>query len=218
MEHSDVKTFFHEFGHLIHHLLARSSKWVSQNGVSVEWDFVEAPSQLLEEWVWDPAVLARFAKHVETGAPIPAELVAKMRAADELGKGMHVMRQLKFAALSYELHSTDPSKMDLLAFAKDIDKRYSPYPYVPSTFEYLSFGHLDGYSSMYYTYQWSLVMAKDIFTRFSKAGLLDTATAAEYREKILAPGGRKDAAQLMKDFLGRPSSLDAYKAWLEKDG
>jgi thimet oligopeptidase len=88
---------------------------------------------------------------------------------------------------------------------------------VPGTHEYASFGHLDGYSSMYYTYQWSLVMAKDIFTRFAKNGLLDSATAGEYRDKILAPGGRKDAADLMKDFLGREANLDAYRAWLERN-
>jgi thimet oligopeptidase len=217
MEHGDVKTFFHEFGHLIHHLLARSTKWVNQNGTSVEWDFVEAPSQLLEEWVWDAKVLARFAKHVETKQPIPPELVEKMRRADEFGKGTAVMRQLKFAALSYELHSKDPSKLNLAEFLKDVDKRFSPYPFVPGTYEYASFGHLEGYSSMYYTYQWSLVMAKDIFTRFAKNGLLDPATAGEYRDKILAQGGRRDAADLMKDFLGRESNLDAYRAWLERN-
>jgi thimet oligopeptidase len=154
MQHSDVRTFFHEFGHLIHHLLARSSKWVNQTGISVEWDFVEAPSQLLEEWVWDPAVLSRFAKHIENGQPISADLVAKMRAAEEFGKGTHTMRQLKFAALSYELHARDPKSLELVAVAKDIDKRYSPYPFVPGTYEYASFGHLEGYSSMYDTYQW----------------------------------------------------------------
>ncbi len=217
MQHSDVRTFFHEFGHLIHHLLAKSSKWSNQNGVSVEWDFVEAPSQLLEEWIWDVSVLGRFAKNVETQQPIPAEMVAKLRAAEEFGKGTNVMRQLKFAALSYELHARDPKGLDLVTFMKDVDKRYSPFPYVPGTYEYASFGHLEGYSSMYYTYQWSLVMAKDIFTRFAKAGLLDRPTASEYRDKILVPGGRRDASELMKDFLGREASLDAYKAWIERN-
>lgn len=216
MQHSDVRTFFHEFGHLIHHLLAKSSKWSNQNGVSVEWDFVEAPSQLLEEWIWDVSVLGRFAKN-EAGEAIPAELVNKLRAAEEFGKGTNVMRQLKFASLSYELHARDPKGLDLVAFQKDIDKKLSPFPYPAGTYEYASFGHLEGYSSMYYTYQWSLVMAKDIFTRFAKAGLLDRATASEYRDKILVPGGRKDAAVLMKDFLGREASLDAYRIWLERN-
>jgi thimet oligopeptidase len=217
MEHGDVRTLFHEFGHLIHHLLAQSSKWVNESGISVEWDFVEAPSQLLEEWVWDPAVLARFAKHYETKQPIPAELVQKMRSADEFGKGTTVMRQLHLTAMSYELHAKDPKKLDLTKFAKEVAKKYSPYPFVPGTHEYDSFGHLEGYSSMYYTYQWSLVIAKDLFTRFAKAGLLDAPTAADYRMKILVPGGTKDAASLVKDFLGRDSNLDAYRAWLERD-
>lgn len=217
MDHGDVRTFFHEFGHLIHHLLARSSKWANLSGISVELDFAEAPSQLLEEWVWDPEVLARFAKNIDTGAPIPPELVAKMRKADELGKGMGVMRQLSLAALSYELHAKDPTGIDLVKTAKAIHKRYNPFPWIEGSQEYASFGHLEGYSSMYYTYQWSLVIAKDIFTRFAKAGLLDPTTAGDYRTKILMQGGKRDAAELVRDFLGRDFNLAAYKAWLERD-
>src|SRR5262249_37730306 len=162
---------FHEFGHLVHHLLARGSKWVNQSGISTEWDFVEAPSQLLEEWTWDPDVLGRFATHVEDGKAIPAELVKKMRAADEFGKGVAVMRQVVYAALSYEAHAKDPKGMNFLDFQKSVQKHYSPYPYLEGTHEYEGFGHIEGYSSMYYTYQWSLVLAKDIFTRFKKSGL-----------------------------------------------
>ncbi len=215
MEHGDVITFFHEFGHLIHQLLARDSKWINQSGINVEWDFVEAPSQLLEEWAWDPVVLARFAK--KDGEPIPAELVVKMKRASEFGKGIHVMRQVAYTALSYELHAKDPKKVDILPFMKEVQKKYSPYPYIEGTHEYAGFGHLEGYSSMYYTYQWSLVLAKDIFTRFEKAGLLDRATFADYRAKILAPGGMRDAGDLVTSFLGRPWNLKAYKTWLEKD-
>ena len=217
MEHQQVVTYFHEFGHLIHHLLARGSKWVNLSGIRVEWDFVEAPSQLLEEWAWDPAVLARFAKHIETDEPISADVVAKMRASSEFGKGVHIMRQVFYTALSYHLHATDPAKVDLLQFMKNMQARYMPYPYVDGTHTYASFGHLEGYSSMYYTYQWSLVLAKDIFTRFAKAGLLDTATAQEYREKILMPGGSVDADELVESFLGRPQNLEAYRTWLESD-
>ena len=217
MEHTQVVTYFHEFGHLVHHLLARGSTWVNQAGINVEWDFVEAPSQLLEEWAWDPAVLARFAKHIETDEPISADVVKKMRASSEFGKGVHIMRQLFYTALSYELHQADPAKVDLTAFTRDIQQRYMPYPFIEGTHTYAGFGHLDGYSSMYYTYQWSLVLAKDIFTRFSQAGLLDAKVAQDYREKILAPGGTKDAAQLVQDFLGRESNLQAYRKWLESE-
>jgi thimet oligopeptidase len=217
MEHTDVSTMFHEFGHLIHHLLARGSPWVNQCGISTEWDFVEAPSQLLEEWTWDPAVLHRFATHVTSNEPIPAPIVAKMRAAEEFGKGVVVMRQLFYAALSYYAHARDPKGMDLLTFQREIQAKYSPYPYLEDTHEYEGFGHIEGYSSMYYTYQWSLALAKDIFTRFQKSGLLDAATAADYKKEILLPGGSKDAAELVQTFLGRPHDLVAYKKWLEAE-
>jgi len=217
MEHTQVVTYFHEFGHLVHQLLANGSKWANLAGINVEWDFVEAPSQLLEEWAWDPDVLARFAKHIETDAPIPAEIVKKMRASSEFGKGAHVMRQIFYTALSFGYHAQSPEGLDLLAFQKEIQKKYMPYPYIEGTHTYAGFGHLNGYSSMYYTYQWSLVIAKDIFTKFKAAGLLDPKVAREYRESILAPGGARPAADLVKAFLGRESNLDAYRQWLEAE-
>ncbi len=216
MEHSQVVTYFHEFGHLVHHLLATDSPWANQGGINTEWDFVEAPSQLLEEWAWDPAVLQRFAKHAKTNEPIPADVVKKMRASSEFGKGVHVMRQVALTALSFELHSeAEPSKLELEAKAKDVAKRYSPYPYPEGTHQYASFGHLNGYSSMYYTYQWSLSLAKDIFTRFEKEGLLNQSVAQAYVQKILRPGGARDASELVKEFLGREPNLDAYRKWLQ---
>ena len=215
MEHSDVQTFFHEFGHLIHQLLARRGSWVTLAGINVEWDFVEAPSQILEEWAWDPSVLARFAKHVETQEPIPAALVAKMRAADEFGKGVNVMRQVFYTAFSYFLHATDPGSMDLDRFTDKMYKAYNPYRRMKADHVYANFGHLMGYSSMYYTYQWSLVIAKDLFTRFKANGMLDAETAQAYRKAILEPGGTADAASLVEDFLGRPFNTEAYKDWLE---
>lgn len=216
MEHNDVTTLFHEFGHLIHHLLASSSTWVNLSGINTEWDFVEAPSQLLEEWTWDVGVLQRFALHAETKAPIPADMVAKLRASAEFGKGTHVMRQVFLTALSYELHARDPKTVDPEKVTPELTKKYNPYPHVEGTHLYAGFGHLEGYSSMYYTYQWSLALAKDIFTRFEKAGLLDGATAKDYREKILKQGGRRDAKVLVSDFLGRETNLDAYKKWLDR--
>ena len=214
MEHSQVVTLFHEFGHLIHHLLARGSDWVTLSGINVEWDFVEAPSQLLEEWAWNPTVLARFARHHKTNEAIPEALVEKMKAASEFGKGLHIMRQIFYQAMSFYLHNRNPAKMELVGFTKQMQRKYSPYPYVEGTHVYASFGHLNGYSSMYYTYQWSLALAKDIFTKFAANGILDPKTAQDYREKILRPGGTKDAKALVSDFLGRESNLDAYKKWI----
>ncbi len=216
MEHQQVVTYFHEFGHLVHHLLANGSPWVTLGGISTEWDFVEAPSQLLEEWAWDPTVLARFAHHIETNEPIPASMVERMRRSSEFGKGIHVQRQLYYTALSFYLYTADPSSLDLSAFERETMKKYSPFPYPPGTHGYASFGHLSGYTSAYYTYQWSLVLAKDIFTRFDAEGLLSPKTARDYRQAILMPGGSKDAAALVGDFLGRPSTIDAYRAWLDR--
>ncbi len=217
LEHSDVRTFFHEFGHLLHHVLGGHTRWAAQSGVATEWDFVEAPSQMLEEWVWDPEVLARFARHVESGLPIPAELVRRMRAADEYGKGLMVRQQMFYAATSLELHRRDPAGLDSTAVVAELQERYTPFRHVPGTYFQESFGHLDGYSAIYYTYMWSLVIAKDLFGPFRDAGLLDPAPARRYRRAILEPGGSRPAAELVRDFLGRPHAFDAFAAWLDAE-
>ena len=215
MEHSDATTFFHEFGHLMHQLLA-TQPWINQAGINCEWDFVEAPSQLLEEWTWDAQILRRFAHHHETGEPIPAELVAQMRQADELGKGVHVMRQMFYARLSFVMHAQDPQRLLPLDVMQEVQKGYSPYPYEPDTYTYCNFGHINGYSSMYYTYMWSLVLAKDLFTRFKAQGLLDAETARAYRGAVLEPGGAVDAADMVRTFLGREHTFTAFEEWLER--
>ncbi|HUT78313.1 MAG TPA: M3 family metallopeptidase [Polyangia bacterium] len=215
MEHGDVTTFFHEFGHLMHHLLGSGYPWANLSGISCEWDFVEVPSQLMEEWAWDPGVLSGFARHDETGEAIPEELVRKMKAADEFGKGVHVMRQMFFAALSFAFHNRDPKGVDLGGLLQETQRRYSPYPHEPGTWLHANFGHLEGYSSMYYTYMWSLVLSKDIFTRFSKAGLMDAVVAADYRKHVIGAGGAVDAADQVRNFLGRETSFDAFGDYLE---
>ncbi|MBU1537305.1 Zn-dependent oligopeptidase [Myxococcota bacterium] len=216
MEHSQVTTFFHEFGHLMHQLLAGNHHWITQTGINCEWDFVEAPSQLMEEWAWNHDILSRFAKHFKTGAVIPKDLVEKMRKADEFGKGVHVMRQMFFAQLSYYLHSSDPSKFNLLKELKALTRKMSPYPYLAGTYSYANFGHLNGYTSMYYTYMWSLVMAKDLLTRFEKEGMMNKKVTTDYMNSVLVPGGSEDAALMVKHFLGRDYSFAAFKTWLEK--
>ncbi|WP_242353407.1 MULTISPECIES: M3 family metallopeptidase [unclassified Anaeromyxobacter] len=214
MEHGDVKTFFHEFGHLLHHVLGGHTRWAGQSGVATEWDFVEAPSQMLEEWVWDPGVLAGFARHVDTGAPLPADAVRRMKAADEYGKGLMVRQQMFYAATSLELHRRDPKSLDTTALVAELQERYTPFRHVDGTYFHESFGHLDGYSAVYYTYMWSLVIAKDLFGPFREKGLMDPEPARRYRRAILEPGGSKPAAELVKDFLGRPHAFDAYEQWL----
>ncbi|MFL5303539.1 MAG: M3 family metallopeptidase, partial [Anaeromyxobacteraceae bacterium] len=217
MEHGDVKTFFHEFGHLLHHVLGGQTRWAAHAGVSTEWDFVEAPSQLLEEWTWDPAVLATFARHHQTGEPIPADLVRRMKAADETGKGFQVRQQMFYAALSLELHRRDPAGLDSTALANALMERYTPFRHVDGTFFHASFGHLEGYSAIYYTDMWSLVIAKDLFSEFEKGGLMDPGVAGRYRAAVLERGGSAPAEQLVTEFLGRSHGFDAWTRWIEKD-
>jgi thimet oligopeptidase len=215
MDHGEVSTYFHEFGHLLHHTLGGHQPWIRLSGVATEWDFVEAPSQLFEEWALDPAVLQRFALHHQTQAPIPADLIEKMRAAHEFGQGVGTRRQMFYAALSLYLHNRDPKGMDTTAEMIRLHNAFHPLPYAPDSHTHASFGHLEGYSAIYYTYMWSLVIAKDIVSAFRDKGFLDKGVAMRYRERILEPGGTKPAAQLVEDFLGRPYSFDAFRAWLE---
>lgn len=211
MEHSDVVTLFHEFGHLVHHVLGGRQRFARFSGVATEWDFVEAPSQMLEEWAWDAEVLRSFAID-EDGARIPAELVARMRAAKEFGKGYQARTQMFYAAVSYVLHSGPVE--DLTATVRELQQRYDAFDYIEGTHFQTSFGHLEGYTSGYYTYMWSLVIAKDLFSAFDPADLFDTAVSHRYRDAVLAAGGTADAADLVADFLGRPYSFEAFAAWL----
>ena len=217
MEHGDVVVMFHEFGHLMHHVLGGKHHWVRLSGVATEQDFVEAPSQMFEEWGWRYETLSRFAKHVDTGAVIPKELVEKMRKAEKFGIGTQTAQQMFYAALALAFHQTDPAKLDQLATVKRLQAKYTPFAYLEGTKFHTSFGHLVGYSSMYYTYMWSLVIAKDMLTPFDKAGsLMATDVTHRYRDKILAPGGSKDAADLVKDFLGRPYDFKAFEKYLSE--
>jgi thimet oligopeptidase len=209
--------FFHEFGHLLHHIFAGRQKWGGISGIKAEWDFTEAPSQLLEEWTRDATTLARFALHHETGEPIPAELVARLRASEEFGKGLLVRSQMAFADLSLSLYRMPPADVDPVAVERETRARHLPPSFVvDDVFMHLSFGHLDGYSAIYYTYMWSLVIAKDLFTAFDRAELLAPEVATRYRDRVLAPGGAKPAARLIEDFLGRPYGFDAFEAWLAR--
>jgi thimet oligopeptidase len=216
MDHGDVVTMFHELGHLMHHVLGGHHHWLRQSGVATERDFVEAPSQMFEEWAWSYETLSRFAKHVDTGAVIPKDLVEKMRRADRFGKGTWAVQQLLYAAISLRFHQMDPAKLDQLAVVKQMQTKYTPFPFVEGTKLHTSFGHLIGYSSMYYTYMWSLVIAKDLLTAFDKKGLMATDVTGAYRDKVLAGGGTKDAADLVKDFLGRPYNFKAFEKYLSE--
>jgi thimet oligopeptidase len=217
MLHTDLETLFHEWGHLLHHIFGGHTRWVGIAGTTTEWDFVEAPSQMLEEWTWAPETLRTFARHHETDEPIPVDLVERMKAASEFGKGLYVRQQMFYAALSLDLHTRNPDGLDTSAVVAELQGEYTPFAFVPETSFETSFTHLDGYSALYYTYMWSLVIAKDMFTMFSRHGLLDADTAARYRRLVLEPGSSKPAADLVADFLGRPYSFTAYETWLAAD-
>jgi len=190
---------------------------VGIGGISTEQDFVEAPSQMLEEWTWDPETLRTFARHYQTNEPIPAELVLRMRRANEFGKALGVRQQMVYAKLSLSVYDRDPKQVDTTAMVKELVTKYLPTPYVEGTHFQTSFGHLDGYSAVYYTYMWSLVIAKDLFSQFDRSRLLAPEAAAKYRDTILVPGGSKPAAALVRDFLGRPFDFAAWEAWLNRE-
>jgi thimet oligopeptidase len=213
MDHHEVVTLFHEFGHLMHHVLAGRHEWVRFSGVATEWDFVEAPSQMLEEWAWDAGVLQVFARNAE-GTPIPTELVDRMRAADEFGKGFLARTQMFYAAVSYKLHMEMPD--DITARLFELYPEYSLIAPLEGTHFHAGFGHLEGYTSAYYTYMWSLVIAKDLFSAFDADDLFAPEVAHRYRDAVLTAGGSKDAADLVEDFLGRPYNTDAFTAWLNR--
>ncbi len=216
MNHSQVETFLHEFGHLLHHIFSGRQQWYSFSGVSTEWDFVEAPSQMLEEWIWDSETLKLFAKNAQ-GETIPDALIEKMNQARYFGRGLWVKNQLFYAATSLNYYNRAPESFELLPMMIAMQEKYSPYDYVEGTHFYASFGHLYGYSAIYYTYMWSLVIANDMFSKFQKYGLMNPEVAGEYMAKVLAPGGSKDAARLVEDFLGRPYSFAAFEKELNQN-
>ena len=215
MEHNQVETFLHEFGHLMHDIFGGSQRWIGISGISTEWDFVEAPSQMLEEWIWDKETLQQFAIN-EDGEVIPDELVEKMNAARDFGRGVNARHQMFYAAVSLNYYNRDPETFDLLTSLKDLQKQYSPYEYIDGTHLYANFGHLYGYSAIYYTYKWSEVISYDMFSRFEAEGLRNTKTAGEYRERVLSPGGSRDAADLVEAFLGRPYGFESYERRLNQ--
>jgi thimet oligopeptidase len=217
MQYSEVVTFFHEFGHLMHHILGSQGQWSGQGGFNVEGDFVESPSQMLEEMFHDTGILQSFGKHYQTGESIPASLIAKMNAASAYGRGYWLQRQLVFASYSLQVHDMDPAKLDFDALVKEDDARFSPFTPVEGDRYYAAFTHLVGYTSNYYTYVLDKVIAIDFFAQFDKHNMLDGPTAMRYRRAVLEPGASKPAAELVKDFLGRAQNMDALKVWMNEE-
>jgi thimet oligopeptidase len=217
MDYGDVQTFFHEFGHLMHHILGGQQAWAGISGISMESDFVEAPSQMLEEWIRSPQVLAKFARHYKTGEPIPAELVARMNRASAFGRGFWIARQNALTAISYDVYKTKPDSVDLDAVTLDDNRKYTLFTQLPDTHMWASFGHLSGYSSAYYTYLWDKVIAEDFFLQFDHHNLLAGDAPMKYRRVVLEPGGSMSANDLVKNFLGRPQNMTALQHWMSEE-
>lgn len=209
MQFAQVVTFLHEFGHLIHWQFAGHQEWSNVSGITTEWDFVEAPSQMLQEWVWDYETVSQFARNGD-GEALPQELHRSMVAERDFGLGMGTRRQLSFAALSLSMYNRDPSEIDFDSLADEIAKEFTRFEPLDGTHGWAAFGHLNGYSAIYYTYQWSLAIATDMFTIFKEAGLRNVEVAGAYRDKVLASGGSRPAEDLVTDFLGRDISFKPY--------
>lgn len=215
MQYSEVVTFFHEFGHLMHNILGGQGEWAGAGGFNVEGDFVEAPSQMLEEMFHDRTILQSFGKNYKTGEVLPASLIDRMNAADAYGRGGWVQAQLLYSTISLDLHDEAPASIDLDAELRKDYAKFSPYTFVDGDRMYAAFTHLTGYASNYYTYVLDKVIAIDFFSQFNKANLLDGPTAMRYRRTVLEPGATKPAAELVKDFLGRPQNMEAMKKWMD---
>ena len=217
MQHSDVVTYFHEFGHLMHALLGGHQNWAGISGIATEGDFVEVPSQMLEEFFRDPRLLATFAHHYETNEPIPADLVLKMNRAGAFGRADGVRTQLFYTTCSLKTHTEDPATLDLDDLFKSLYTRFLPYQWIDGNRMYAAFGHLVGYSSNYYTYLYDKVIALDFFSQFARTNLLDDPIAMKYRRTVLDPGGSLPGKEIVQRFLGRSQSTDAFTDWIGEE-
>ncbi|MGD0800536.1 MAG: M3 family metallopeptidase [Terracidiphilus sp.] len=217
MQYNEVVTFFHEFGHLMHHILGSQGEWSGAGGFNVEGDFIESPSQMLEEIFHDPTILQSFGRHYQTGEILPASLISRMNAASAYGRGRWLQRQLIYSSFSLQVHDRAPWDVDFDALWKADSLRFSPFTPLEGDRFYASFGHLTAYASNYYTYVLDKVIALDFYAQFDKRNLLDGPTAMRYRKAILEPGASKPAAELVKDFLGRPQGMDALKSWMNEE-
>ena len=208
---NEVTTLFHEFGHGLHGMLANTT-YPSLSGTSVYWDFVELPSQIMENWCYEPEALALFAKHYETGEIIPQEYVSKIKESASFQEGMATLRQLSFGLLDMAFHSNNPSEIkDIKAFEKKAFEGTTLYPDVAENCMSVSFSHIfaGGYSSGYYSYKWAEVLDADAFAYFQECGIFDKDVATKFKDNVLSKGGTELPMELYKRFRGQEPNADA---------
>jgi thimet oligopeptidase len=217
LQYSDVVTFFHEFGHLMHAILGGQAEWAGLSGFATEGDFIEVPSQMLEEFFRDEKLLQAFAKHYQTGETLPSEIIRKMKLAGAFGRADWVRSQLYYTTLSLDLHDRNPAGLDLDSTTKQLYQSLQPWTWLEGNRMYASFSHLTGYSSNYYTYAFDKVIALDFFAQFDPDDLLGCEAGGRYRKLVLEQGGSKPGRQMVRDFLGRDEEFSSFSQWLNEE-
>ncbi|MBB1192260.1 M3 family peptidase [Flavobacterium sp. SOK18b] len=207
---NEVTTLFHEFGHALHGMLANTT-YPSLSGTSVYWDFVELPSQVMENWCYEPEALALFAKHYETGEVIPQEYVEKIKESASFLEGMATLRQISFGLLDMTYHGKSQAIQDVKAFEKQAMAGTSLYPDVAENCMSTSFSHIfqGGYSSGYYSYKWAEVLDADAFAYFQEKGIFNKEVATKFKDNVLSKGGTELPMELYKKFRGQEPKADA---------
>ncbi|MBI2775285.1 Zn-dependent oligopeptidase [Candidatus Dependentiae bacterium] len=209
LDHGDVQTFFHEFGHAIHEIVG-STNFASTAGTNVKRDFVELPSQMLEEWLWDKDILKQLSKHYQTGESLPDELIDTLIAQKNFASGHHVQRQIYLANISLHFYKAG-ANINIKGLMKSLSESIRKNIEFDSEDNFCSaFGHLTGYGARYYGYMWSKVFALDMFDHIKERGLLNPEVGKRYVQCVIGKGGSEDPNELLRDFLGREPNSDAF--------
>jgi oligopeptidase A len=211
LTHNEVTTLFHEFGHGLHHMLTTVDVAAVSGINGVPWDAVELPSQLLENWCWQPEAIGLFSAHYESGEALPQNLLEKMLAAKHFQSAMQMLRQIEFALFDFRIHSAIQENLSVQTVLDAVRAEISVYP-LPAWNRFAnSFSHIfaGGYAAGYYSYKWAEVLSADVFSRFEEDGVLNPLTGNDYLQQILSRGGSATPAELFKNFRGREPNTDA---------